>query len=106
LTDAVLEDVAASIQNESILSLFTFASSNTTVSKRTGHSCKLMPGDFLWPVTLIWDIFDLLLGGALIKTTPLAASCYPSWPEYNADTCDTITADWLLSNLQYVPNPS
>lgn len=101
LTDDFLADVAATIQNDTISSLFAFANStNSMVSKRSGHSCKLMPGGFLWPVGLVWDIFDLLLGGRLIKTTPLAASCYTAWPEYNADTCATVTADWLLSNLQ------
>jgi hypothetical protein len=101
LTDDVLADVAATIQNDTISSLFAFANSaNSTVSKRSGHSCKTMPGDFLWPVSLVWDIFDLLLGGRLIKATPLAASCYKAWPEYDADTCATITAAWTSSDLQ------
>lgn len=101
LTDDVLADVVATIQNDTISSLFAFANStNSTVSKRSGHSCKVMPGDFLWPIGLIWDIFDLLLGGRLIKTTPLAASCYKAWPQYNAETCATITSEWLTSNLQ------
>jgi hypothetical protein len=59
-----------------------------------------MPGDWLWPVDLVWDIFDILLGGVLLKPAPLAAACYPSWPEYDADLCTTITPNWLRSNLQ------
>jgi hypothetical protein len=99
LTDSALANVTETINNDTISSLFAFES-NTTVSKRAASVCKVMPGDLLWPITLIWDVFDLLLGGALIKTSPLAASCYPARPEYNAETCATITAAWLTSDLQ------
>lgn len=99
LTDGVLENVAAAINNESISSLFAF-DSDSTASKRSARACKLLPGDRLWPITLIWDIFDILLGGALIKSSPLAAVCYPEWPEYDAAKCASITADWYFSELQ------
>lgn len=99
LTDSVLASVTSSIQNESISSLFAFAS-NFTSSKRSLDGCKFMPGDSLWPVDLVWNIFDDLLGGALIKASPLAAVCYPDWPEYDTAKCATITADWLTSNMQ------
>jgi hypothetical protein len=101
LTDEVLAKVAAAIQNKTISSLFTFGSNaGTDTSKRSSRQCKLLPGDQLWPIGLVWDIFDLLLGGRLIKATPLAASCYPEWPEYDAGICATITSEWLTSNLQ------
>lgn len=99
LTDGVLENVAAAINNESISSLFSF-DSDSTASKRSTRACKLLPGDALWPITFIWDIFDILLGGALIKSTPLAAVCYPEWPEYDAAKCASVTADWYFSELQ------
>lgn len=102
LTDGVLADVAAAIQNETVSSLFAFgtSASNGTVSKRGARSCKLLPGDLHWPIDLVWHIFDLLLGGRLIKTVPLAAACYPEWPEYDAANCAAITSKWLTSNLQ------
>jgi hypothetical protein len=59
-----------------------------------------MPGDEEWPSALTWEIFDLLLGGSLIKATPLAAYCYPDWPEYDADKCSEITANWIISDIQ------
>lgn len=99
LTDSVLADVASTIQNERISALFAFAS-NFTSSKTGEDGCKLMPGDSLWPVELVWNIFDDLLGGALIKASPLAAVCYPDWSEYNTEKCATITADWLVSDMQ------
>lgn len=102
LTDEVLANVAASIKNETISSLFAFGNVSTSsdASKRSARQCKILPGDLLWPTGFVWEIFDLLLGGRLIKAAPLAASCYPEWPEYDSDTCATITSEWLTSNLQ------
>ncbi|GIC86651.1 uncharacterized protein Aud_003025 [Aspergillus udagawae] len=47
-----------------------------------------------------WELFDLLLGGALVKTVPLAASCYSSWPEYDAVECETVKSHWTNSYMQ------
>lgn len=103
LTESALVDVAQTLQNETIASMFAFANatnSSSMMSKRgVSHRCKPMPGDLLWPSNLIWDVFDILIGGSLIKTKPLAAYCYPDWPEYDATKCATITADWLSSDL-------
>ncbi|KAF7133749.1 hypothetical protein CNMCM5793_005103 [Aspergillus hiratsukae] len=99
LTDSVLADVADAIQNDTVSSIFNFASTDSSVSKRSLHRCKVMPGDRAWPCDLIWEIFNLLLGDRLVKTTPLAAYCYPGWPEYDATKCASITAQWLSSDL-------
>jgi hypothetical protein len=99
LTNEILTDVATVLQDVDISGLFSF-DLNLTFSERNARPCKLLPGDSLWPDTRIWDIFDLLLGGRLIKAVPLAAVCYPAWPEYNATSCAAITAEWLTSNLQ------
>lgn len=72
LTESDLEPL-----NETLTSLFAFddtASANLT--ERSKVSCKTFPGDALWPAKWIWDIFDILLGGALIETVPIAAPCY------------------------------
>lgn len=102
LTNDVLTNVTTAIQNNSISSLFAFGANSTssTGSKRNWRSCKILPGDSLWPDDTVWNIFNALLGGRLIKAAPLAASCYEDWPEYNPAQCSTITSDWLISNLQ------
>ncbi|KAL3478334.1 hypothetical protein BJX99DRAFT_224640 [Aspergillus californicus] len=100
LTDDVLVDVAATIKNTSVSDLFAFANASaSTLSKRDLPECKTKLGDSTWPSTLIWGVFDLLLGGRLIKAEPLAAYCYPDWPEYDADKCSTITTQWTSSDL-------
>ncbi|OJJ43548.1 hypothetical protein ASPZODRAFT_145903 [Penicilliopsis zonata CBS 506.65] len=107
LTEGVLAELCAALKNDSLADLFAFGSSSnstsadSTVEKRSNvkHSCKVMPGDAGWPSERVWDLFDILVGGNLIKAVPLASYCYPEWPNYNADKCATITADWLTSNL-------
>ncbi|KAJ5373241.1 FAD linked oxidase N-terminal [Penicillium concentricum] len=99
LTEGVLSDVSAALQNNTVANMFAFASESTVPKRSVRHSCKVMPGDSWWPVDLIWDVFDILLGGSLIKTVPLASSCYPDWPQYNPTKCARISADWLSSNL-------
>lgn len=94
LTDQALASVDS---NQS--ALFQFKNSSS-LSTRTVNGCKVFPGDFWWPSTWVWSLFDKFLGGALIKTVPLAASCYSSWPEYDANECAAITDDWTNSNLQ------
>ncbi|KAJ5288663.1 hypothetical protein N7478_001693 [Penicillium angulare] len=59
--------------------------------------CRLLPGDKSWPSDSTWSQFDEILGGALIKTVPLAASCYPSWPEYDSGKCKYISTNWTVS---------
>ncbi|KAJ5957683.1 FAD linked oxidase N-terminal [Penicillium viridicatum] len=99
LTEGVLSDVSAVLQNSTIANMFAFASNPTTIKRSVHHGCKSMPGDFWWPVKPIWDVFNILLGGSLIKTVPLASYCYPDWPQYDAAKCASITGDWLKSDL-------
>lgn len=80
--------------------LFDFDTTNGRLANRSS-SCKAYPGDSAWPSTSVWDIFDLLTGGALIATVPLAAPCYADWPaNQNSDKCLYITDDWSNSSLQ------
>ncbi|KAH1499829.1 hypothetical protein KXV92_002209 [Aspergillus fumigatus] len=70
LTDAVLVNLSFAIQKQTQL----FAIGNNASVSRT------------------WELFDLLLGGALVKTVPLAASCYSAWSEYDAAEFEVVPA--------------
>ncbi|KAJ5397076.1 hypothetical protein N7509_005189 [Penicillium cosmopolitanum] len=95
LTDESLSHLS---KNQS--AYFDFAKNDSSLHTRTfGNGCKVFPGDWLWPSEWVWWLFDELLGGALIKTVPLAASCYKSWPEYDANECETLTSEWTDSNI-------
>ncbi|OQE29394.1 hypothetical protein PENSTE_c002G02164 [Penicillium steckii] len=94
LTDSSLSHLS---KNES--ALFDFGKNDSTLHTRSFGACKVFPGDWLWPSNWVWWLFDELLGNALIKTVPLAASCYSSWPEYDAEKCSTLNSEWNDSNI-------
>jgi len=63
--------------------------------------CKAYPGTPEWPPAIVWKAFDLILGGALVKTVPLAAPCFNSWPSERNDTrCAFINAHWKEFRFQ------
>lgn len=97
LTDAVLANLTAlSLSN---ISLFSFSSRDTLSKRAASAECKTYPGDVLWPNELIWTVFYLLTGKALIKDVPLASVCYDSWGTYDADECAYITEQWTNVSL-------
>ena len=79
-------------------SLFDFP--NTGVPSKARARCKTYPGDLAWPTEPIWDLFDDLLGGTLIKTVPEASLCYPEWGRYSAAECQDLTRSWSNSTLR------
>ncbi|KAG0154026.1 hypothetical protein PDIDSM_1405 [Penicillium digitatum] len=90
-------DIAKLKQHQS--TLVEFGSNATGKTKRPLGKCKVLPGDHQWPSQSTWSALDDLLGGALIKTVPLAASCYSSWPEYDSAECEKISSLWTDSHL-------
>ncbi|KAI0408720.1 putative 6-hydroxy-D-nicotine oxidase [Xylaria palmicola] len=95
LTDDLLAQLAD--QELSNVSLFEFPENldATENDKRTLFTgCKTYPGDLLWPLWPVWKVFDLLMGGALIKTVPIGAACYTNSEHYDADKCQEILAHW------------
>ncbi|KAF7943929.1 uncharacterized protein EAE97_005999 [Botrytis byssoidea] len=82
--------------NASMQALFTFGNASSVDASNIASSrsaCKVFPGDADWPADDVWDIFNDLLGGAPIKTIPIASSCYNDW-NYNADKCAFFTDNW------------
>ncbi|KAI1306362.1 putative 6-hydroxy-D-nicotine oxidase [Xylaria venustula] len=98
LTDSVLAQLnSLELTNAS---LFDFAQNvnSTGIDKRSSRTpCKTFPGDLLWPLEPVWKVFNLLTGGALIKTVPVGAVCYTNSEHYNADKCEEILDHWTES---------
>lgn len=60
-------------------SLLSFGDSTSAAQPKHGgraKDCKVFPGDAEWPSEAAWDVLNRTLGGALIKTVPIAAPCY------------------------------
>lgn len=99
LTDEVL----ANLTNLDLSNIDAFYFENTTSNEKRWLSelfqCKSQPGDRLFPTETIWKVFDLLTGGALIKTVPLGSACYQG-EHYDATKCQFLLDNWSNSTTQ------
>lgn len=70
LTDQVIENVASELTqqlgNPSFADLFSFGT-NASVSKFSTSRCKTYDGDSLWPNASLWNLFNDVLGEALLE---------------------------------------
>ncbi|KAH9211451.1 FAD binding domain-containing protein [Leptodontidium sp. 2 PMI_412] len=106
LTDAVIANLTdLELSN---ITLFSFEDSPANkLRKRTIFGkCKTYAGDFLYPSTLVWKVFDVLLGGALIKTVPYAAPCYDDFGNFNKAKCDFLTSNWANGSIYHTEDPT
>lgn len=89
--------------NETELELFAFGDtksdeqSTSPLTRRT-QACKVYPGDDLWPLEIVWKLFDIVLGGALLKPLPKARVCWGD--SYDEAACNAISANWTNSYSQ------
>lgn len=103
LTDAILNNLTElSLTN---VSLFAFAGDVSVEKRAISGECKVFPGDLLYPVELVWQIFNLLTGDALVKTVPVASVCYDNWGDSDSDECAYVTEQWSNVSFHY-PKPS
>lgn len=58
-----------------------------------------VPGDECWPSESAWQALDEEVGGGLIKSTPIAKSCYPG-PDEDLAECDYIVNEWAVEDFQ------
>ncbi|KAJ8114945.1 hypothetical protein OPT61_g3289 [Boeremia exigua] len=77
--------------------LVTFLPSIVIATQAPG--CRCGPEDSCWPSQAVWAAFDSTTNGRLIKSTPLAQSCYPG-PKEDRAQCDYINANWAIQSFQ------
>ncbi|GAP89250.2 putative fad linked oxidase-like protein [Rosellinia necatrix] len=95
LTDDVLVQLTSmKLENVSLFNFPEDFNSTGNDNRLLFTGCKTFPGDLLWPVQPIWKVFNLLTGGALIKTVPIGAVCYTNNENYDADKCQDILSRW------------
>lgn len=105
LTDAVLKNLTYLQLTNTVLFAFPEAFDKDDLDAElieaiTGP-CKTFSDDFVgFPGTITNKVFDLLLGGGLIQTTPFAAPCYTDFGNENAAECAQINTNWY--NDSYV----
>lgn len=98
------EEVVQLIRNQESTAKYSnlFAFGNLTSPILNNNTCKSFPDDLSWPQEDAWNIFDSLLGGALIPTIPSAASCYKNWGLYNEEKCAAVIGNWYTPDFQFV----
>ena len=92
LTDEVIERLASDSATAEYAEYFAFDDNSSanpaSVRRAASASCKTFPGDAAWPKDVVWDVFNALLGGALIPTKPAVAPCYDSqWGQKDSAQC-------------------
>lgn len=60
-------------------------------------NCKVSPADPTWPSSEEWSALNRSIGGVLIKTAPVASSCYPGNPFNSPENCPDVQAQWSYS---------
>ncbi|KAJ9427164.1 hypothetical protein FOXG_04017 [Fusarium oxysporum f. sp. lycopersici 4287] len=86
-----------------------FYPNSTSKGRSTTHhvlgKCKTFPEDRNWPSSSVWKLLDLITGGALIKTVPIAAPCYRNLGSYDKVECSRVVDQWSNSSL-HIADPS
>jgi hypothetical protein len=103
LTDEVLRKIDAQTDGADVLALVGFeVDTDSAIASQSRHSgaCKVFPGDGNYPQPETWSLFDVLLGGALIKTKPIAAPCYKSSGVYDEVKCADVSKRFTIADLQ------
>ncbi|KAI1208625.1 FAD-binding domain-containing protein [Annulohypoxylon truncatum] len=105
LTDAVLANLTdLGLTN---ITLFGFADPSTAANQSAIGTCKTFPGELVvFPGQITDRVFDLLLGGSLIQTKPLASPCYSDYGNQDAAKCDEITAHWSDDSYIHTNDPT
>jgi len=76
-------------------------------------NCRCFPGDACWPSTEQWHWFNTTIGGKLIATVPIAATCHDfastttaaNISLYDANQCTALDANWYLPET-HIPSSS
>ncbi|KAK3689093.1 hypothetical protein B0T22DRAFT_460905 [Podospora appendiculata] len=97
-TIQLTQSVLSNLTSLNLTDISDFAFDSSAATRRNVAQCKLLPGDANWPSDTAWSVLNLLTGNALIKTVPLAASCYAG-PNYDAAKCAYVTSNWNIPSL-------
>ncbi|KAL5113770.1 hypothetical protein ACEQ8H_008344 [Pleosporales sp. CAS-2024a] len=98
LTAEALKTLGMTALNRSdLLALVDFDDQNSPGANMQSGACRSFPADKDYPEAPVWCAFDGLLGGALIETIPIAASCYQSSGVYDATKCADVSERFTTS---------
>lgn len=101
LTERSLPQLLKGAGARDLASLFAFDDeSDASTNPVAEGACKAFPGDASWPSERTWKTLNKLIGGALIETVPIAASCYRNLGVYDAEKCAAVRNSWSSPYFQ------
>ncbi|KAE8386199.1 putative isoamyl alcohol oxidase [Aspergillus alliaceus] len=57
-------------------------------------ACKVIPSDPTWPSDADWTSLNASIDGRLLRTVPVASSCWPGNPFGSPVSCGTVQSNW------------
>ncbi|KAJ4312742.1 hypothetical protein N0V94_007295 [Neodidymelliopsis sp. IMI 364377] len=73
-------------------------------TSQSSARCKTVPGDKAWPSKSEWNSFNRTVGGRLVATVPLGASCHGS--TFDNATCEDLKSQWQTEKIHYESSSS
>lgn len=61
----------------------------------SNSSCKTTPLDSSWPSQSEWASLNNSISGTLIRTAPIASSCWAGNPFDSSVSCESVTNNWI-----------
>ncbi|KAM0553302.1 hypothetical protein ACHAPJ_007315 [Fusarium lateritium] len=95
------KDVLANLTDLQLTDVSLFYFEDVSSSEKQPPQCKTMPGDSSYPKNTVWNVLDILSGGALIKTVPLGSACYDG-EHYDVAKCQFLVDNWNKSDTHVV----
>ncbi|KAI0102989.1 FAD binding domain-containing protein [Nemania sp. FL0031] len=106
-TRQLTHDVLANLTNMSLTNSGLFAFPDPNAPIKAPEDCKNFPGDSVkFPGSITTTVFDLLLGGSLIRTTPFASPCFSDYKNQDTAKCAEITRDWFNDSYIHTDDPT
>jgi hypothetical protein len=95
----VISSISRSLLQQSTLIMLRYlilAAPALTSAVATPPFCRSTPSDASWPAPLEWSSLNDTIGGSLIRTVPVASSC---WPDSNnvfnsSISCQEVNDNW------------
>ncbi|KAF2851300.1 FAD-binding domain-containing protein [Plenodomus tracheiphilus IPT5] len=66
----------------------------SVIPNQAEPSCKSTPLDASWPPEKDWHSLNSTIKGSLIRTAPVASSCWLGSPFESSFSCDTVKSNW------------
>ncbi|KAI1080908.1 hypothetical protein F5B20DRAFT_588868 [Whalleya microplaca] len=106
-TQSLLSMVPVALVASSFAFVQAAQSASPNPRSQNGDKCRCFPGDACWPTLAEWSSFNATVGGRLIATTPIAASCHQSnLANYDAQACQALRDVWWFPGTHLATSSS